>query len=278
VKWPSLESPRAKIDWASKHFEVLDRKGRAWEKSHPYRVRGQLDREAREYVGGLTVNPRPHPELSLLLGDFVHNLRSALDHLVWQLVIANGQVPGKSNQFPVATTEAEWKRCVKELGWLKGVEAEAVAVIKRLQPYCGKGTAAKHLLAALNALDISDKHHVLATGALGIVPPDIEQGRAWGYTVHNGEGALSGFSLWIPFPVIEDDADFMKFRFESMSSDFEMEMKDDLAALELRFGETGKLGELSASLDELAKLGYYVQHVADQFDPDPPKRPVEFVD
>lgn len=263
--------------WAAKHKEVLDRKGDAWQESHPYRMRGKLDREAREYVGGLTVDPRPPPSLSLLLGDYVHNLRSALDHLVWQLVIANGQVPGQHNRFPIITAESEWgRRVARKNGWLEGVEGEAVAVIQGLQPYAGEGPPGAHLLAGLNALDVSDKHHVIATGALGVPTPDIQQGRQWGITIHSGVASMAGFSLRLPLPVIEDDADFVKFRFDSVSPDFEMEMKDDLDVVELRFGETGKLGEFSVSLGDLGNMGYFVQHVVDKFDPSPPPRQVTF--
>jgi hypothetical protein len=277
VKYPSLESPRAKIEWAAGHFEVLDREGRAWEDSHPYLVRGQLDREPREYVGGLVVEPKPDPDLSLVLGDYVHNLRSALDHLVWQLVIANGEIPGKSNQFPIAACCDEWKRAIKS-GWLRGVEPEAVALIESLQPHRGKGPTDKHLLVVLNTLDISDKHHVLAAGALGVLAPDVAQGRLWGFTVLSGSGSLRGLGIYMPLPVVEDEADFIRFNFDAMSPDFEMEMKDDFAVVELRFGETGKLTEFSASLDELARVGYAVQYLVDNFDPSPPDRGVTFSD
>ena|GEM_PF-2170485 len=275
--YPSLESPRAKIEWAAKHFEVLDGEGRTWEESHPYRLWGHLNRETLKYVGGLAVEPKPPRELSLVLGDYVHNLRSALDHLVWQLVIANRQVPGKRNKFPIAATKAEWRDQVENGGWLKGVHPDAVAIIKRLQPCSGKGPPSDHLLAGLNILDISDKHHVLATGALGIPSPFIKQDE-WGFRGCRGTGALASITLRWPLSVIEDNAEFVTFSFTSISPDFEMEMNDDFRGIQLRFGETGKLEEFSASLDELAKMGYAVQYVVDQFDPSPPKRAVQIVE
>ena len=39
-------------------------------------------------------------DLSLVIGDAVHNLRSALDHLAWQLVLANGQTPTTQTAYP----------------------------------------------------------------------------------------------------------------------------------------------------------------------------------
>lgn len=45
----------------------------------------------------------------MLVGDYVHNVRSALDHVVWQLVIANRGAPGRHTQFPIALTEKHWR-------------------------------------------------------------------------------------------------------------------------------------------------------------------------
>src|SRR5205814_9377433 len=119
---------------------------------------------------------------------------------------------------------------------------------------------------------VSDKHRVLAAGALGILPPDIQQGRFWGVTILKGSCAISVISLFLPLPVIEDDADFLRIGFASMTPDFEMKMKDDFAAIELRFGEAGKLSNFSVTLDQLADMGDFVQHVVDKFDPSPPER------
>ncbi len=41
------------------------------------------------------------PYFSVVVGDVIHNLRSALDHLAWQLVILDGGQPNDSTQFPI---------------------------------------------------------------------------------------------------------------------------------------------------------------------------------
>ena len=43
-------------------------------------------------------------ELGLILGDYIHNLRGALDHLVNQLAVLAGQAPGRKHQFPIGFT------------------------------------------------------------------------------------------------------------------------------------------------------------------------------
>ena len=42
---------------------------------------------------------------AVILGDAVHNLRSALDHLIWQLVLLDtGKDGSNEHQFPVASS------------------------------------------------------------------------------------------------------------------------------------------------------------------------------
>lgn len=79
--------------------------------------------------------PRVPLEWSVRIGEILYNLRSALDHLVWQLVLANEQTPGSRNAFPIIHQESGWhSRANRDL---KGVSAETREVIRRLQPYTG---------------------------------------------------------------------------------------------------------------------------------------------
>ena len=73
-------------------------------------------------------------EWSVRLGEILYNLRSALDHLVWQLVLTNGKKPGLRNAFPIVKCKSKWQRATKRL---KGVKPRVEAVIERLQPYTG---------------------------------------------------------------------------------------------------------------------------------------------
>ncbi len=50
--------------------------------------------------------PIPH-HLSLVIGDIVHNLRSAFDHLAYQAVIAGGDTPTTNTEFPVSWDSAD---------------------------------------------------------------------------------------------------------------------------------------------------------------------------
>ena len=73
-------------------------------------------------------------EWSVRLGEILYDLRSALDHLVWQLVLANGKKPGRHNAFPIVKDEGDWQRATRQL---EGVAPEDQQMIGYLQPYTG---------------------------------------------------------------------------------------------------------------------------------------------
>ena len=80
------------------------------------------------------VTPEPPIEWSIRVGEILYNLRSALDHLVWQLVLANGQEPTRVNQFPICDEEAAWTiRRTNKL--LEGVAQKHKEMIRYLQPF-----------------------------------------------------------------------------------------------------------------------------------------------
>jgi hypothetical protein len=70
-------------------------------------VVGEFNRQTSEYVirGKVT---KPTGEIGVIAGDAVHNLRSALDHLAWQLALLNTAKPHPRTQFPIARSESEF--------------------------------------------------------------------------------------------------------------------------------------------------------------------------
>lgn len=100
--------------------------------------------------------PPPLDEWSLLLGDCVHNLRSALDHLAWQL----DSKPDSGTAFPIRMKAPnDWPpACVARMN------PEAQPIVDAVQPHwealAGR-VPSRHPLATVHALDIDDKHKVL---------------------------------------------------------------------------------------------------------------------
>jgi hypothetical protein len=125
----------------------------------------------------VNVRETPDPRWGVRIGEFLHDLRSALDNLVWQLVLVNGKEPGDHNQFPIYTdperppgkprnTALKGKiprggTRIEEM--LFGVADPQAAVIKGLQPYLGFHIhrAAKVALGSLATFNNIDKHKIL---------------------------------------------------------------------------------------------------------------------
>lgn len=105
---------------------------------------------------------------SVRLGEIFYDLRSALDHLVWQLVLSNEQVPGRHTAFPVVRNEEDWEgRARRELS---GVGQAHVNTIRRLQPiYGGPGLPFNVFgLWRLHSLCNIDKHRHLILAIVGV--------------------------------------------------------------------------------------------------------------
>jgi hypothetical protein len=107
-------------------------------------------------------------EILSTAGDVIHSLRSALDHLAYQLaIVGSGKPPSRRVEFPIAkdrdTYEAEKVRKVQ------GIRPEAVKVIDDLKPYKG----GNDVLWRIHELDNIDKHRfvfVIAKDALFEAP------------------------------------------------------------------------------------------------------------
>ena len=95
-------------------------------------------------------------ELPLILGDAIHNLRSALDHLTWDVVSPlNPPRPGDV-QFPFCRKKEGFEAAIShrqiDLAGEKIVEK-----FRELKPY----PSGNDLLYALHKLDIADKHQLI---------------------------------------------------------------------------------------------------------------------
>jgi hypothetical protein len=145
----------AKISRAHEHLEALRRTVAECEHASCKVV---IEKDPESDIGWLSLSlPKPPRYISVLAGDCLYNLRSTLDHLVWQLVLANPpQRPHNRNMFPICTSSGAFDEQIKK-GRLDGVAEPAIALIKGLQP----GNARDHPLFILGKLHNIDKHQAL---------------------------------------------------------------------------------------------------------------------
>ena len=150
-----LASPTAKLLRANEHLQALIAID---EKLATVDCEVVFTEDAARGIGYFVLHlPKCPAELSTVAGDCLHNLRSALDYLVWQLVLANPpQQPDGRNMFPICSAAASFNGQVKR-GRLQGLAAGAVEAVEKLQPF----DAPHHPLALLDQLCNADKHRDL---------------------------------------------------------------------------------------------------------------------
>src|SRR5690349_13410948 len=98
----------AKIDRAKQLFDELTHATATFLNGEPYRVDVKRDGGSKKpiyYVASVQDVPITIP---CITADILQNLRTALDHIAWHLVLANGAVPGKHTSFPIYDNAAKF--------------------------------------------------------------------------------------------------------------------------------------------------------------------------
>ena len=152
----------------------------------------QFGRDGEWHVASIEPIPDFPMGLSLIAGDMFANLRDTLGHLVWQLVLREGNEPQQTNNFPIITCESYFMKAVKTLpkknekrSPLYGltVNGDAWAIIERAQPwYRGKlyGYEAKRdILATLSLMSNINKHRTVLISLALPDQPMLEQMVRW---------------------------------------------------------------------------------------------------
>lgn len=157
---PSLASTRTKIERAKEHFEYLKVLVGDFKQSHVQEVVFKYDDEATKYISDIIVPSDPPLRWAVIVGDIVHNLRSAFDHLAWQLELLAKRVPDVDTKFPVHWDAIKFNNAVKG-GVPKRFPKRAWAIIERLQPYLRGVRFYRHPLYRIHEMNRRDKHQLL---------------------------------------------------------------------------------------------------------------------
>jgi hypothetical protein len=147
---------------------VLDAEIKAWFKGHPYDVFGEYEPGPPEqYVFKTRFLEAIPATWGIILGDFAHNARSALDHLAYQVVLAGNGGMDERTQFPIVVCPFEWPNQAKS--GIGNASERHIGIIESFQPYHRPDLygwnsiwgAIDDPLAVLNRLSNIDKHRVL---------------------------------------------------------------------------------------------------------------------
>jgi hypothetical protein len=156
-----LASVQVKIDRAKKHIADLGADLKAFLDTKPYAVGTKRDPETRKLIYYVTKVDRTPIALAAATGGIIQNLRSALDHLAYQLfLVGTGGSAGNGRHvyFPIARDVAEYKKGSAHR--IKGLRQDAVDAINAIEPY---GGGKRNDLWILHALNNIDKHRLIIT-------------------------------------------------------------------------------------------------------------------
>jgi hypothetical protein len=173
-----LAGCEAKIWRAHEHFEALQTEiAREFGSGEAqlFATRGELE-ATTEDVSGYVISVSevfpPPIRYATIIGDIVHNLRSALDHLVFELSFLglSGKSLPRRVAYPCSTTRQNWHSKYVQQTLLAGVMQKHRAMIYRTQPcYRKKDSASpgavrrrkRHPLSDLDNLWKHDKHRMI---------------------------------------------------------------------------------------------------------------------
>jgi hypothetical protein len=193
----SAPSYRLKLDRADVHLDSLDRAAQRFLKEN-CGISVEFDSETGEHFMRARVASQPPPYLSVLAGDVVHNLRSALSHLVHELAQARSagslsEAVAQGLDFPICSNPDSFRSQRNDK--LRGIAADVQELIKAMQPYEGEDWRP---LAFVHDLNRVDKHR-----KLNLVTAAVTRHR----TVVN---ASKSFTIKKPGPV-EDGTELVRW-------------------------------------------------------------------
>jgi hypothetical protein len=154
------DSVVGKIDRAKLHLNALESEVQTFIESKPYEIRHQVNTDPNEkMVVFLPTRPIPST-LPYVLGDLVHNLRSSLDHAVYELTLRHNGAPVKGSEFPVFDDRGKFREDAPRK--IRGLRENTKSMIEKLQPYnLRKEGTTESVLWWLHQLSIIDKHRTI---------------------------------------------------------------------------------------------------------------------
>jgi hypothetical protein len=156
-----LDACRLKLGRAYEQGEALGRELGSFLRRNPYGKVQEFDADTNDCVLSHCVFEEPPALFGILIGEFVHNVSSALEQLAWQLVILNGRKPKEGvTGFPIFESETKYKSRASNM--VRGMSAMHRAMVERAQPYHAADPEAEPL-AVLRQLWNQDKHRLLTT-------------------------------------------------------------------------------------------------------------------
>lgn len=186
-----LASCWLKIARAKEHFAILESEISEWVKTDSLRLVKEPDPTGGAHRVFVEVaNAPPLDRWSLISGDCVHNLRAALDSLIYRIAIyqtgLNPPADEKILQFPIVSDPTAFAKQGYRIASLSPAVRDE---IERIQPYNRPHPEFPPLLELLSFLDNQDKHRTLNVVAAAPNEASVEM-------VHSEEFRISSVTAF----------------------------------------------------------------------------------
>lgn len=188
-------SARLKIGRAS---EFINEVKKVLDEDRPFRYVLKTDVKEGTRIIGPQIDEAVVHRVSLICGDAIHNLRSAIDHAYGEVVRAHFPTASPKQirdiQFPFCKTAAELKDVCRRRHADK-VSSEFVTALMDLKPHAEAG--GNQLLGFIHYSDVPDKHtNLIPTGRYIDIPiadlrrivPDFPEGSVGRLKIANSRG------------------------------------------------------------------------------------------
>jgi hypothetical protein len=158
-----------KLERAKRHLTDLQNAVRAFFDTKPYKFSGKPNTQTHKTVYTMDSVELIPAEIPLIAGDVIQTLRSALDHVAYQLFRRGpgGKGDSKHIYFPIAENKLKYDK--QKGGQTSGMSSQAVAAIDVIQPYGGGNNVLWHL----HALNKIDKHRLMLTAGSAVRSVDF---------------------------------------------------------------------------------------------------------
>jgi hypothetical protein len=165
-----LDGCRAKLARAKEHLDSLTAEVSGYEEHVHTETR--IDFERSQVIVQITQLPDLPHRWSTIVGDILHNVRSTLDHLAFQLVGLDTGEYWRNTQFPIVDRPDEYRGSSRFQGTMERLSPEHRALVEWCQGYSRGWDYFSHPenspLGLLRALSNTDKHRLVLGTALAI--------------------------------------------------------------------------------------------------------------
>lgn len=156
----------------------INRAARSYASRHPYEfTRLRLPDTQRDVSYRMRITEQPDPMIAIMLGDFIHNLRTALDYIVVACSIrqrqGNASFPvfftdifAKDDHGNFVVNDAEGRKSFESA--VQGISPEARALVIGAQPYRYGAEAYREIIGIISRLENADKHRQIITVGGGV--------------------------------------------------------------------------------------------------------------